>query len=159
MIFVTTGTQFPFDRLLSYVDDWAKTNNKLRIVAQAGITSLKPTNMELYEYLTPVEYKKLIMQAKLIFGHVGTGTMIDAQKYQIPAVLMPRRFELKEHRSEHQIATANQFKAKTGIYIVENQIELIKVLDRLDSLVSPKQENSKARSLLVSFLKTQVTKK
>jgi UDP-N-acetylglucosamine transferase subunit ALG13 len=159
MIFVTTGTQFPFDRLLDFVEEWSKNNTTIHIVAQTGSTAFKSQNMELHPYLEPKEYKKHLEKSELIIGHVGTGTMIDAQKYGIPAILMPRKFELNEHRSEHQVATAEQFKEKTGIYIVEEQFELVQLLDRMDSLLRPKQENINAKEQLINFLRMQVTKK
>lgn len=159
MIFVTTGTQFPFDRLLYFVEEWSKNNTNIHIVAQTGSTVFKSQNMELHPYLEPKEYKRYLEKAEVIIGHVGTGTMIDAQKYGMPAILMPRRFELNEHRSEHQVATAEQFKGKTGIYIVEDQFELVQLLDRMDSLQPPRQEKIKEKEQLVNFLKMQVTKK
>jgi UDP-N-acetylglucosamine transferase subunit ALG13 len=159
MIFVTTGTQFPFDRLLSFVDEWAAVNKKIHIVAQTGNTEFRSQNMELHPYLEPKEYKKYLEKAEVIIGHVGTGTMIDAQKYGIPAILMPRKFELNEHRSEHQAATAEQFKEKTGIYIVEDQFELVQLLERIDSLQPPRQEKIRAKEQLINFLRMQVTKK
>lgn len=120
MIFVTTGTQFPFDRLLSFVGECAAVNKK-HIVAQTGNAEFRSQNMELHPYLESKKYTKHLEKAEVIIGHVGTGKMIDAQKYGIPGILMPRRFELNEHKSEHQVATAEHFKEKIGIYTVEDQ--------------------------------------
>ena len=156
MIFVTTGTQFPFDRLLSYIEEWLKDNANVLVVAQTGNTDFKSEKMELYSYLTPQKYDYYLKQASLIIGHLGTGTMIDAQKNGIPAILMPRKFELQEHRSEHQISTAKQFKDKKGIYIVEDKAQLFNLLDKIDTLTPPEKINNNTKQQLINFIKQNV---
>ena len=158
MIFVTTGTQFPFDRLLSFVEEWSINNSDMHIVAQTGDTEFKSKNMELHPYLEPQRYAYYLKKAQVLVGHMGTGTMIDAQKNGIPAILMPRKFELNEHRSEHQISTAKQFKDKKGIYIVDDKLALFSLLDQMDTLVPPEITNNGTKDQLINFLKTQVFK-
>jgi UDP-N-acetylglucosamine transferase subunit ALG13 len=156
MIFVTTGTQFPFDRLLSFIEEWSNNNTNIRIVAQTGNTEFKSKNMELHSYLEPQIYAHYLKNALILVGHLGTGTMIDAQKHGIPAILMPRKFELNEHRSEHQISTAKQFKDKKGIYIVDDKLTLFSLLDDMKALVPPEMASNGNKEQLVSFLKMKV---
>jgi UDP-N-acetylglucosamine transferase subunit ALG13 len=158
MIFVTTGTQFPFDRLLSFVEEWSLNNSDINIVAQTGDTEFKSKNMELHPYLEPQRYAYYLKKAQVLVGHMGTGTMIDAQKNGIPAILMPRKFDLNEHRSEHQISTAKQFKDKKGIYIVDDKLALFSLLDQMETLAPPKMTNNGTKEQLINFLKTQVLK-
>ena len=42
MIFVTVGTDGPFDRLISTVDQWAGENGRSDVVAQVGRSTLEP---------------------------------------------------------------------------------------------------------------------
>lgn len=36
MIFVTVGTQMPFDRLVEAVDQWASTRDRVNVFARSG---------------------------------------------------------------------------------------------------------------------------
>jgi UDP-N-acetylglucosamine transferase subunit ALG13 len=159
MIFVTTGTQFPFDRLLSFVEEWSHKNTEIQIVAQTGNTQFTSKNMELHPYLEPHRYDDYLKNAQIIVGHLGTGTIIDAEKYGVPAILMPRQFKLKEHRSEHQVATAKQFRDKKGIYIVDDKIALFSLLDKKESLLYPEITSNEKKQQLIRFLKLQVLEK
>ncbi len=48
-----------------------------------------------------------------------------------PLVIFPRQAALKEHRNDHQIATARQFSKRTGIYLASEEEDLLPLLDEL----------------------------
>lgn len=128
MIFVTVGTQLPFDRLVTAVDGWAKEKD-VEVFAQTGETSIKPTTIRHAEYLTPTEADKMFREATLIVSHAGVGSILSALKYKKPIVILPRRASLGEHRNEHQLATAKWVGARSGITVAWDENELLKVLD------------------------------
>ena len=53
VIFIVTGTQAPFDRLLLIIDKWAVNQDTYSIVAQMANSEMNFTNMTCYDYLEP----------------------------------------------------------------------------------------------------------
>jgi len=109
MIFLTTGTQLPFDRLVKAVDLWAAEHGDISIFGQIGKGSYQPKHYEFVESLSPVDYDTRFNQAKLIVSHVGMGTIISGLERAKPLLLMPRLADLGEHRNDHQLSTAEKF--------------------------------------------------
>lgn len=128
-IFVTTGTQLPFDRLLEAVDLWASTNKNVKVIAQACESEKVFSNIELIKMLGPKDYQALCSSVDVIVGHAGMGTIITAHENEIPIVIMPRRFDLGEHRNDHQMSTVKKFKDTEGVYIAQDLGELLKILN------------------------------
>jgi len=105
MIFVTVGTQLPFDRLVRAVDEIIPLADEEVFAQTCGGTYI-PRNMKWMDYLPMDEFDKMFRQARLIVSHAGMGTILSALMYKIPIVIMPRFAFLGEHRNEHQYATA-----------------------------------------------------
>ncbi len=124
MIFVTTGTQLPFDRLVRAVDEWAAEHPDREIFAQIGNGKYQPRHMEFVEKLEPNQYKHYFDKAELVVSHAGMGTIISGLENAKPLVLMPRRAALGEHRNDHQLGTAGKFGHHSLIEIVEKESEI-----------------------------------
>lgn len=129
-IFVTAGTQLPFERMLGWINDWVcNCNYAVKVQAQAcGITGNYP-NIETKGLMSPAEYSNAISSSDLLVGHAGIGTIITAHEYELPLIIVPREFALGEHRNDHQIATAAKFEGTEGIYIARTQEKLIDLLN------------------------------
>jgi UDP-N-acetylglucosamine transferase subunit ALG13 len=136
MIFVTVGTQLPFDRLVKAVDSWAGQNRSVDVFGQIGPTQYEPQHMQYSEFVDAVDFREKVGQADLVVAHAGMGSIITALELGKPILVMPRRGDLGEHRNEHQMATAKRFLEQGRIHVafdeealVENlrQIELLKV--------------------------------
>jgi UDP-N-acetylglucosamine transferase subunit ALG13 len=156
MIFITAGTQFPFERLLKYMGEWASINPKVSVVAQAGKTAYFPEGIKIYEYLSPDNYVALVKQASVIVGHAGSGTIITACEHQIPAIIMPRRFDLQEHRSEHQLGMAQKFSKREGVYIAQTKSQLFELLAQYKNLKPVSEDVTQEKEMLVQFLNKQI---
>lgn len=124
MIFVTIGTQAPFDRLISAMDEVAGLIGGEEVIAQAIGTSIVPKNMKVFDFIPPDEFDKLFAKARIIIGHAGTGTILSALTSQKPILVMPRIASLGEHRNEHQLATAEAFEKLGYIKVAMNEEEL-----------------------------------
>lgn len=129
MIFVTVGTQLPFERLIEAVDLWASRNRGEQVFAQIGQTLYRPAFMEVTRTISPQEYQSRLKSAEVVVGHVGMGTIISGIEHQKPLVLMPRRFDLGEHRNDHQLASAKQFGQLAGVSVVHEAEELCQAID------------------------------
>lgn len=139
MIFVTIGTQLPFDRLIRSVDDWAtQQKDSVEIFAQVGPTEYRPRAMKYDRFLSPDETEKRIIGSDLIVAHAGMGSVLSALKYRKPIVVMPRRAALGEHRNDHQMATARWLEQETGVAVAWDEENLAVYLDGHAERIQPK---------------------
>ena len=154
MIFVTVGTQLPFDRLINLVDDWAKNHPDKEIIVQAGSCGFEPTQCELKGFISASEWEALFLSAELVVAHAGMGTIIKCIDAGKPLIVMPRRADLNEHRNDHQLATVGQLKGADNIVIVQNDGELNDALNKpplpSDNDLKPKNEKL---TMLISEIK------
>jgi UDP-N-acetylglucosamine transferase subunit ALG13 len=124
MIFVTIGTQEPFDRLIEMVDELALSLQKDKIIAQVIKSNYIVKNIEVVDFVSPHDFEKLIEDAELIISHAGMGSIITALTIGRPIVVMPRLASLGEHRNEHQLATVKKVGQIDGVYVVNTKEEL-----------------------------------
>ncbi|RYZ98900.1 MAG: glycosyl transferase family 28 [Sphingobacteriaceae bacterium] len=130
MIFVTTGTQEPFDRLIEAVDELAGKLPGVTFNVQAFTSEYKATNINVQNFITPVEFDFNMRHAKLIISHAGMGTIISALVNSKPIIVMPRLLKYHEHRNEHQLATAKKLDDLGYILVAYNEQDLVdKVLE------------------------------
>lgn len=134
MIFVTVGHQMPFDRLVRAVDEWARERGRNDIFAQIGETAYRPTHIGFAAQVDPGEFRELVAKAEAVVAHAGTGTILTALELGTPVLVMPRHGALMETRNDHQIATAERFKAMDRVEVAMDENELILRLDRLEDL-------------------------
>ena len=124
VIFVTTGSMFPFDRLIRVMDDWAANAGRSDILAQIGGGTYLPRQMEYTRSLSKKEFGEAMAKADLIVAHAGMGTVITAGRLGRPLVIMPRIQKWGEHTTDHQIATANWLRDKPGIFVADTDSDL-----------------------------------
>lgn len=129
MIFVTVGTQLPFDRLVRAIDDWAGRNGRSDVIAQIGESDYKPRHIDYQPHVTPRQFSQHVAGAECIVSHAGMGTILSALGTGKPLVVMPRRAELGEHRNDHQLATARRIRELGRIMVAMDDAELLKLLD------------------------------
>ena len=131
MIFVVTGTQLPFDRLIRLLDEIAPHLDE-EIVAQVNGSGYLPRHINTIDLLPPDEFDRLFSSARLIVAHAGIGTIITAMQQQKPVIIFPRIAALGEHRNEHQLATAAKMKEAGWVYVANTKEELAELLQRPD---------------------------
>lgn len=130
MIFMTVGSQMPFDRLTIAMDQWAALHPDLQVFAQIGISEYVPTNMKSVQTLTPADFKKMMLQCDLVVAHAGMGSVISACEFGKPLLLLPRKGSLRETRNDHQLASARALESRSGISVAWEEADLAKQLDR-----------------------------
>ena len=118
----------PFDRLVLAMDAWAQEHPEVHVFAQIGETPLCPLNMEYQTMISPSEYRDHFVASDVVVSHVGTGTIISALECNKPLVMVPRRPDLNEVSSNHQVATAKWLENSPGVYIVYSENELAKAI-------------------------------
>jgi UDP-N-acetylglucosamine transferase subunit ALG13 len=134
MIFLALGTQLPFDRLTRAMDDWCAADparTAFGQIAELGPENHRPTHFEWVERMPPDAFVEKFAAADAVVAHAGMGVIITALTMGKPLIIMPRRADLREHRNDHQIATAARFGTKPGVTVVVDAGGLHAALDHL----------------------------
>lgn len=160
MIFLCTGTQLPFNRLVSAVDGWVGSGKRTKVVGQLsnlGPGDYHPKNIEFYQMLPKQRFDKFVSDADLIVGHAGMGAIITALVNRKPIIIMPRRAEFEEHRNDHQVATARKLSRFRGVHVAWSEDEMSNLLDanvNSEERIGPIDEYAEPR--LISSLRSVI---
>ncbi len=152
MIFVTVGTQLPFDRLVHAVDRWAERNGRRDVFAQVGPTEAPPAFIEHASFLEPDDVARRFDEATLVIGHAGMGTIISALQRRKPVLVMARKAEFREQRNDHQLATVERFQQRGWIHAAADEHELDQMLERIDELTAADQISAAASPELLQMV-------
>ncbi len=129
MIFVTVGTQIPFDRLIKILDEMAPALGDEEIIAQTSEKSTyMPRNFKTVGFMSPDEFNNIFKRARLVVAHAGMGTIISALRQAKPIIIFPRKASLGEHRNEHQLATAAEMRRLGAVAVAYDAAELRQLL-------------------------------
>lgn len=131
MIFVTVGTQLPFDRLLNAVDEWALHNPGRQIIAQTGVSKVASPRINARAFVDAATFKSLAREAEVIVAHAGMGSILTGIELAKPVIIMPRRAELGEHRNDHQLATAENLAHLSNLRVAHDGEDLATALSEV----------------------------
>jgi UDP-N-acetylglucosamine transferase subunit ALG13 len=141
MIFLTVGTQFPFDRLVKSVDDAVDHSGfEEEIFAQIGNSSYRPRNFQAVCSLENHLFDKRLREASSVISHAGIGTISKAMEYEKPLLVMPRRQSYGEVVNDHQVAVAKRFEKLAYVLVAYEVEELPEKLTRLRTFVPCKRQ-------------------
>ena len=157
MIFLTVGTQLPFDRLVSAVDKWAAQHSDVKLVAQIGDSGLRPNQLDWTPYMAAQEFRTCFEAADTIVAHAGMGTILTALDLGKQLIIVPRRAELGEHRNDHQLATANKFKRFSMVNVVLDVAHLGSALEAAQKLPDSIKTSSSASTELLEAVRSFIT--
>jgi UDP-N-acetylglucosamine transferase subunit ALG13 len=153
VIFVTVGTQLPFDRMVAAVDAWAALAPGQQVFAQIGPTDLRPRHIDHRAFVSPAECHELMLAADAIVAHAGMGTILRALELGKPLLVLPRRAALGEHRNDHQLATARRFAELGKVAVAFDEGQLPEKLEQLDRAVVTERIGPYAPDRLVGALR------
>lgn len=148
MIFLTVGTQFPFDRLVQAVDDLV-TRGLLsdEIVAQVGQSNYTPRNFPVSPSLDKKSYDWHFQHASAVISHAGMGTITMALESRKPLLAVPRRKRYGEAVNDHQVMLAIRFETLGHILVACDETMLAEKVVQLKSFVpQPRKANPEAVS-------------
>ncbi len=153
MIFVTVGTDLPFDRMVRVIDAWAAESRRDDVFAQIGEGGWEPEHIRFANFLQPPEFVAHFKAASVIIAHAGMGTILSALYHHKPILVMPKRASLGEHRNEHQLASARRMMELGNVNVAFDESELRDRLEHLDELKQPKTIGDSASDGLVRGLR------
>lgn len=134
MIFVTVGTDLPFDRMMKVVDRWAREAGRRDVFAQIGHGGWHPTYVSYVEMLKPCEFKQKLVEASVIVAHAGMGTILSALSHRKPILVMPKKASLGEQRNEHQLATSRYMLGLGMVTVAFDETELRTRLENIEQI-------------------------
>ena len=133
MIFATVGTQLPFDRLLQALDGWAAQRPNTRVLAQTGRSGADFAHMECQPFLDQAQFAEAMQEADVIVSHAGMGSILTAAELGKPVLILARQSALGEHRTDHQLATAEKMRHLPNVTVALDAGSLGGHLDALMS--------------------------
>jgi UDP-N-acetylglucosamine transferase subunit ALG13 len=136
------------------MDRWAVKNPTVEVFAQIGEGRFIPTACRWKRMVTPPEFDARCREAEVIVAHAGMGTILAALQCQRPLVILPRRADLHEHTTDHQIATAERFGGREGITVVYDMSELWSALDEKTYRAGTNQLSNFASPELIGRLRS-----
>lgn len=151
MIFVAVGTQFPFDRLVSCVDEWAAKDNT-PVHAQIASGEYLPQHASYDRFMTTAAFNEKLEAAELIISHAGMGNIITALENNKPIIVMNRQHKLGEHRNDHQADGLEWMGKLSGVYTASTTDEMRRLLDRKAELHGSEHHDMAQRQRLIGFL-------
>ena len=141
MIFLTVGTQFPFDRLVRAVD-MALESGKLaeEVLAQIGDSPYRPRNFEAVPELEKSVFDKYFREADGVISHAGMGCITMALENRKPLLVMPRLKKYGEVVNDHQVAIAKKFEKLGHLLVAYSDDELLDKIKFLRGFVPQRRE-------------------
>ena len=142
MIFLTVGTQFPFDRLVRAIDIAVGQGCITEpVYAQIGESSYRPDNFVSVKSLKKALFDKYILHASCVISHAGMGTISMVLSNNKPLLVMPRRRKYGEVVNDHQVAISKKFEESGHLLAAYREEDLPKKIVELKSFV-PRQRSS-----------------
>ena len=150
MIFVTVGTQLPFDRLVGAMDGWARQHPVEPVIAQVGSTRARFPNLDARPWFSRRDHDRLLRDARVVVAHAGMGSVLTALGAGVPIAVMPRLARLGEHRDDHQLETARRLAALRKLVVAWDERELPDLIDALLAGPGTPCEGTSGRSQFVA---------
>jgi beta-1,4-N-acetylglucosaminyltransferase len=158
LIFVTIGTAdkgIEFTRLIVAMDEIAGKIEE-EVIMQIGSIEYKPKHAQYFRYTTFVKALSFFQRATLVVGHGGTGTILNALRFEVPLILVPRRIQYGElDRDDHQLEIAQRLEGRGWVEVVYDMEELeSKVMQMIrEKRKFLAEKVSPERKRLIQFLK------
>lgn len=134
-ILVTVGTDHHrFDRLIGWVDQWAKANPEASLIIQHG-TADPPAHGTA---VTMLGYDELVAEmaaADVVIAQGGPATIMDARSVGQRPIVVPRLGRHHEVVDDHQVAFTEWMAAKDLVWLATSVDELHQAID--DALRDP----------------------
>lgn len=154
MIFVTVGSQGPFDRLIRTVDEWASLRGRSDVFAQIGNTKYVPKHIQFTGFVEPPKFTSLVQQARVVVAHAGIGSILSALELGKQIVVMPRRAKFREQRNDHQVSTAKHFGSQGRVIVADDEQTFPDRLDFALTQANPGRISLEASPMLIAALRS-----
>lgn len=152
LIFVITGTQEPFDRMVKIIDKWAVNQENFSVMAQIAKSNIRTKGIQCFDFLEPDEFSKVFNQADIIISHAGMGAIIKAIENSKKIIIFPRHAKYGEHRNDHQIHTARNFDNLGYVNVAYSENDLLYYLSKIEELKVLRNNSYNADDSLITAI-------
>ncbi len=129
VVVAVVGTDVhPFDRLVTWVDEWAADHPDVEVIQQVGSSRL-PRVSRGVAFLAHDELTALLARATIAITHGGPATIADVREAGRFPIVVPRDPELDEHVDGHQQRYAAHLGATGRARVIQHRGELHYQLD------------------------------
>jgi len=139
LVMISVGTDHhPFDRLVSWVDDWVGDNPGFRVVFQLGNSSPSMNeSIDVRKLVPHPELCELFAKAHAVVGHGGPSTVMDARMNGRLPIVVPRDPSHGEHVDGHQLRFAEHLIRHGLASVAKTQDQFVAALDR--AMIAPEE--------------------
>ena len=153
MIFVVTGFHNqPFDRLVKAMETYASKTQE-QVVIQKGPSTLDIHAAIGFAHTDDNKMNEFYKNARIIVGHAGIGTIMEARSRGKPIVIVPRLKKLGEHVDNHQLEIAEALRGSGWTWVVDSIENLPKAIEDAGSYRNPPSIVSSERERLVASIR------
>jgi UDP-N-acetylglucosamine transferase subunit ALG13/GT2 family glycosyltransferase len=136
-VVVSLGTDHhSFDRLVRWIDDYARRHRDLRVLVQHGHSDA-PRKADGTPFLPGEELGELMRRARVVVAHGGPGTILQARGTGHVPIVVPRDPELGEHVDDHQLLFVQRLEDTERVRSCTTPQQLAELIDR--ALASPEE--------------------
>ena len=135
MIFVTTGTCDPFDRLLQVVDCLGAGE---RLVVQHGVSPVRPRGAHCVAFLAYDELVAVVREARVVVTHAGVGSVLTALANGKRPIVVPRLAAQGDAIDDHQLEFARKIAGLGLVTLLEDPSDLPRLLASASSSGPPR---------------------
>jgi UDP-N-acetylglucosamine transferase subunit ALG13 len=124
------------------------------VVVQTGVPqdSTRWPNITQHRTLKPAAFEATFRAATVVISHAGIGTILSAQQFGKPLILLPRRHDLGEHRNDHQLATARALDGTPGLHVAWDLTDLARLVADRAALAPASNTPGPERARLITGL-------
>ncbi len=143
MIFLTVGTEYPFDRLVRAIDEMAGDSLLDEpVFAQIGDSPYRPRYLSWVSTMERSAYDRRLQECSAVIGHAGSGTIMECLWLRKPLLVMPRLKHYGEHVNDHQLVTARKFESRGDILVAWDRKDLLVRLRELREFRPPERRSA-----------------
>lgn len=141
MIFVTTGTCEPFDRLLRNVDALGLEED---LVVQHGVSAVRPARALCIEFLPFDDLVEYVKAARVVITHAGVGSILVSLANGKHPIVVPRLREHGDAVDDHQLPLAERLAGAGLVSVAYDERTLRETLAALppSSAASPRADRA-----------------
>ncbi|MEM9562369.1 MAG: glycosyltransferase [Actinomycetota bacterium] len=128
-VLVAVGTDHhPFDRLVTWVDEWAAERPELTVLIQRG-TSAPAEHCRTVDLLPHPELCERFARADVVISHGGPSTVMDARMAGRLPIVVPRDPDRGEHVDDHQLRFAGHLRRHELAEVADDRAEFHRLLE------------------------------
>lgn len=129
-IFISVGSRFSMDRLISTVDEFIElSGGDYDVIAQAGNSDKTFKHIKTTNWLCPNEFNDALINCDIFISHAGMGNILLAAEHTKSIIVMPRTTQNGEHINNHQLGTVEGLQRQKNIHIIETIDDLKSAID------------------------------